>query len=212
MFARRTLLPLASLAVLAACDDSTAPAPGSLTAAEAVAVAVALDNSISRAVQPEAAANGATLSLLPGGPEAAVGTHEFSVDVTLPCPRGGTARLQGRQSLVIDTDEEYITVDVLGSQDHEGCVFRTGEGIDVTLDGLVEFEAARELRQGLASASQSHSGTLEYSTSDGKAGSCPVEISTSFVLEPGSASRNIFGSVCGHSVDVTTTWTGSAES
>lgn len=213
MIARRTLLPLLSLAVIAACDDSTAPASGGLSASEARALAVALDNSTSLAVEPETAANGPALALLPGSEiAAAVGTHEIRVDVTVPCPRGGTARLEGQQAIVIDTEQQYITVDVLGSQDHEGCVFRTGEGVDVTIDGVVEFEAARELREGLASASQSHSGSLEYSTSDGKAGTCPVNISTSFVLQPGSASRLIEGSVCGHSVDVETTWTASAES
>lgn len=139
-------------------------------------------------------------------PAPAVGTHTARIDVTLECPRGGSANLQGEQALVIDTDEGYITLDVTATQDHTGCGFRTGEGVDVVIDGGVSLVAARELREGLISASQGHSGSLTYSTSDGKAGTCALDINTSFVLEPGAISRSIVGNVCGHSVEVTTSW------
>lgn len=206
MIKRRYFLPLLAVAFAAGCNDSTGPAEGGqLTASEAMAIAVAVDNSSSTAVQPEAA-SGVSMSLIPTTPAPAIGTHNASIDVTLECPRGGTANLQGEQALVIDTDEGFITLDVTATQNHTDCGFRTGEGVDVVIDGAVSLAAARELREGLISASQSHAGSLAYSTSDGKAGTCAIDISTSFVLEPGSISRIIAGNVCGHTVDVTTTW------
>ncbi|HEX6925627.1 MAG TPA: hypothetical protein VF167_09355 [Longimicrobiaceae bacterium] len=209
MFNRRSLLllPIFGL-VLGACDDSTAPEGDELSAEEAVALAIALDNTSSSAVDPQPDPEGPDLALLPSdGPSKAVttGRDEFSID--LPCPRGGTARLEGERELVIDSDEGFITLDVEASKGHTGCTFRTGGGIDITIDGTVTFVAARELRQGEASASQTHSGTLTYVTSEGKEGSCSIDLTTEFNLVPGSITRTIIGSVCGHEVDVETSWT-----
>lgn len=209
MLNRRSLLllPLLGL-ILGACDESTAPEGDELSAEEAAALAIALDNTSSEAIDPEPDADGPDLALLPSqGPSKAVTTarDEFSID--LACPRGGTARLEGQREVVINTDEDFITLDVEASKDHSGCTFRTGGGVDITIDGTVTFVAAREWRHGEASASQTHSGTLTYVTSEGKEGSCSVDLTTEFNLVPGSITRSIVGSVCGHEVDVETSWT-----
>jgi hypothetical protein len=98
-------------------------------------------------------------------------------------------------------------VDVTATKGHEGCIFRTSEGVDITVDGDLQFVAERELREGLASASNTHTGELAYVTSDGKEGICSIDITTAFSLTPGNATRTILGSVCGHEVDVDTEWT-----
>jgi hypothetical protein len=209
MLNRRSLLALPLLGLmLAACDESTAPGSQQLSADEAAALAVALDNSSSTAVDPAADAEGPELLLAPSeGAARAVTTRTDEFDFDLPCPRGGASNLSGEHVLVIDTDEGFITVDVTAAKGHEACAFRTNEGVDITVDGTVSFVAQRELREGLASASQTHSGSLDYVTSDGKEGTCAIDITTEFSLTPGEASRAIFGSVCGHEVDVSTTWT-----
>jgi hypothetical protein len=209
MFNRRILLALPILGLsLAACDDSTAPESQQLSASEAQALAVALDNSSSTAVDPQTDAEGPDFALAPSGaPAQAVTTHSGTLKIDLPCPRGGIARLDGEHLLVIDTDEGFITLDVTASQGHEGCAFRTSEGVDITVDGTVNFSAERELREGLASASQTHSGSLDYVTGEGKEGTCSIDITTGFTLTPGAASRTILGSVCGHEVDISTSWT-----
>jgi hypothetical protein len=208
MFNRRSLLALPLLALtLAACEETTGP-ESELTASEAAALAVALDNGSSAAVDPAADAEGAEFALLPSGEAAqavTTRTDDFAFDV--PCPRGGTSNLSGEHVLVIDTDEGFITVDVTAAKGHSACAFRTNEGVDITVDGTVSFVAARELREGLASASQTHSGSLDFVTSDGKEGTCEIDITTEFTLVPGEATRSIFGSICGHDVDVSTTWT-----
>lgn len=208
MFNRRALLILPFIGLTAvACDDSTSPESQQLTASEAAALALALDNSSSSAVEPAADANGPSLSQVPlNEPAVALTSRTDAFNLELPCPRGGTATLSGEHVLVIDTDEGFVTVDVTASRDHDGCGFRTKEGVDITVDGTLEFVAERELRAGLVSASQSHTGSLDYTTSDGKQGTCVIDISTAFTLIPGEATRTILGSVCGHSVDVSTTW------
>lgn len=209
MFNRRSLLTLPLLGLtLAACDDSTGPEPQQLTASEAAALAVALDNSSSTAVDEEADAEAPNHALLPSnGAARDVITRTDVFNVNLPCPRGGTANLDGDLAIEINGDEGFITLDLIASQSHAACAFRTNEGVDITVDGALDFVAARELREGLASASQSHSGSLEYVTSDGKEGTCAIDISTAFSLTPGEATRTIVGSVCGHAVDVSTSWT-----
>lgn len=207
MFRRITTLalPLACFA-LAACDDSTSP-ESSLSAQEAAALAVALDNASSASVD-QAQSSGASFSLSPSGKLAqAVSTRTDDFDFSVPCPRGGTTSLDGQSVFVINTDEGFITLDVTASKGHAACGFRTDQGVDVTVDGTIEFVAERELREGLIAASNSHSGSLDFVTSDGKEGTCEIDFTTAFSLTTGSATREIAGSVCGHSVDVSTTWT-----
>lgn len=201
-----TLLAPILLVSFAACNDATGPSSGELTATEARALAVAIDNGSSQSFDPQESEPSFSLSPSPG-PLLAVTTRTDTFNLDLDCPRGGSTTLAGEHALVIDTDEGFITVNISASKGHTGCVFRTDQGIDITVDGTVEFSAERELREGLIRAAQSHSGLLDYSTSDGKEGTCAIDIATEFSFSPGSASRTIAGSVCGHTVDVTTTWT-----
>lgn len=207
MYKRTSLLALPLLCLtLAACDDSTGPESGGLSASEAQALAVAIDNGSSASLDPEA--SDPELSLAPSpGPALAVTTRSDTFNFDLDCPRGGGSTLSGEYEFVMDTDEGFITVDATASKGHTACVFRTNQGVDITVDGTIDFVAARELREGLATASQTHSGSLDYTTSDGKEGNCSIDITTEFSLSPGAASRTILGSVCGHEVDVSTNWT-----
>lgn len=208
MFNRRSLLILPLLGLtLAACDDSTGPEAQQLTASEAAAIAVALDNSSSSAVEEETSEEPSFALLPSNGASHDVITRTDAFNVNLPCPRGGTANLDGDLAIEINGDEGFITLDLTASQSHSACAFRTNEGVDITVDGTLDFVAARELREGLASASQSHSGSLDYVTSDGKEGTCAIDIATAFSLTSGEATRSIVGSVCGHAVDVETSWT-----
>lgn len=206
---RRSLLALPLLGLmLAACDDSTAPESQQLSASEAAALAVALDNSSSSAVESQTDDETPAFALLPAeGASRDVITETSSFDFNVPCPRGGTANLSGDLSWEINGDEEFIIFDLTADQQHDACAFRTNEGVDITVDGLLSFAADRELREGLWSASHTHSGALDYVTSDGKEGTCAIDITTEFSLTPGQATRTILGSVCGHEVDVSTSWT-----
>lgn len=205
MLNRRSFLALPLLSVVLACDDSTGPS-AQLTASEAAALAVTLDNASSNAVGPQT--QSPAMALLPApGASRAVLTRTDAFELDLPCPRGGIATLTGEHVLVIDNEAGFITLDVTAQQAHSACAFRTERGVDITVDGILTFVAERELREGLASASQSHHGELDFVTSEGKEGTCAIDLDTSFTLTPGAATRTILGSVCGHDVDVSTSWT-----
>ena len=152
MVNRRSLLALPLLGLmLAGCDDSTAPESQQLSASEAAALAVALDNSSSSAVAGQQAEHETPdFALLPSdGASRDVITETSSFDLDLPCPRGGTANLSGDLSWEINGDEEFIIFDLTADQEHSACAFRTNEGVDITVDGLLSFAADRELREGL---------------------------------------------------------------
>jgi hypothetical protein len=198
-------LSLLGLALLGACDKSTSP-EDALTPAEARAIALAVDNGDTQAVDGEA--GGASFALIPSG---GASTNRVSVtkdfDVTVPCPRGGSAVVTGSGAVVADDVAGEILFDLNGASTESSCAFRTDKGLDVQLTGNLDFVAHRELRQGEASGSQSHKGSLDYVLGDGRSGTCAIDLETSFSLTAGNATRNVAGSVCGHNVSANTTWT-----
>lgn len=199
------VLSLLGLALLGACDESTSPEDG-LTPAEARAVALAVDNGGTKAVDGEA--SGANLALIPTGPASlnrVTVTKDF--DVTVPCPRGGSAAVKGNGGLVVDDVAGEILLDLTGTSTQAECAFRTDEGLDVTLNGGLDFVAHRELREGEASGTQSHKGSVDYVTSDGRSGRCAVDLEASFSLTGSNATRNVAGTVCGREVSANTSWT-----
>lgn len=202
----RLILSLFGLALLGACDGGTGLDADALTAVEARAIALAVDDNGTEAVDGES--TGANLALLPLGEPTAdriTVTNEF--DVSGPCPRGGTATVQGAGTLVMDDVLGEILFDLAGTNTMAGCAFLTEEDLDVELTGVLEFVAEREIREGEALGSQSHSGSLDYITGDGREGTCVIDVEASFSLATGTATRSVVGTVCGHDVTATTTWT-----
>src|SRR5690606_26572209 len=153
---------------LAACDDSTGPEAQQLTASEAAAIAVALDNSSSSAVEEETSEEPSFALLPSNGASHDVITRTDAFNVNLPCPRSGYANLYAALATKINDDEGLTPLDLPAPPSHSASAFRTNEGVDFPVAGTLDFVAARELREGLASACQSHSGSLDYVTSDGK--------------------------------------------
>ena len=198
------ILPLLGLALLGACDESTGPESDALTPEEARAVALAVDDGSTEAVDAESQPS---FAIAPsGGASMDRVTISNSFNVSAPCPLGGNAAVDGEGTLTIDDVLGEILFDLTASKAHEGCAFRTQQGLEVTLDGTVSLSADRELRQGFAGGSQTHSGSLDFATSDGRRGTCVIDLTASFSLAEGEASRLVSGTVCGHSVDAETVW------
>jgi len=205
---RAPLLVVACLTpVLAAGCDQGTEAEGGLTAAEARAIAVLVDEAGTNAVDAETD-SGAQLSL---SPIAALthdvweGTHEF--DVGAPCPLGGNARVDGSLSIRIDTEEGLIEADLSADSRLLSCAFRNDAGEEIELDGSLGFVAERELREGFAYGRNEHTGSLDFTTSGGREGTCTIDLTTELTATEGSGTKTLTGSVCGHDVTTTSNWT-----
>ena len=197
---------LVALALTTACDGTTTPDDASLTPAEARALALAMDDAGTAAV--DSRAKGPDLSLAPSSPSRDVVTHTSSFNVSGACALSGTAAVNGQLAITIDTNAGTVAVDLDGTSAYTACRVRGEQGVEVALTGSVDFDADRLLtRAGTASGSQTHRGTVDYVTSTGKSGSCPIDFAASFTAGAGTATRTVTGTVCGQSVDATTTWT-----
>lgn len=203
---RAKLLALAlTAAAVSACDKTTDP-NASLTAEEARAIALAVDDAGLAATEAKAS-SGAQFALTPTRPTLDLVTHSGDFSFSGACDLGGTAALSGEGSWAIDTNAGTIDFDATATGTYVGCSFETDKDVEIELDGSVAFAADRHLEQGLISGSQSYEGSLDYLTSDGKEGTCPIDVSAEFSLSQNNASRTVNGSVCGQSVNATTTWT-----
>ena len=196
---------LAALALTAACDDATAPG-GSLTADEARTLAIAMDDAGTAAV--ESRKDGASFSLSPPSPSSDVVTHSSTFNVSGNCPLSGSAAVNGELGITIDTNAGTIAVDLDGTSAYTSCKVRGRDGVEVEWTGSVDFDAERFLsRAGTATGAQTHRGTVNYVTSTGKSGSCPIDFSAEFTASSSAATRVVTGTVCGQTVDATTSWT-----
>jgi hypothetical protein len=199
-------LAFTALAVTA-CDKTTDPST-SLTPAEARAIALAIDNAGMAAVDARAS-DGASRNLTPTRPSTDLLEHSGDFSFSGACDLGGLAALTGDGFWKIDSDAGTIEFGVTATADYSACAFKTNNNVEIELDGIVDFAADRllDFQQGLATGSQSYEGSLAYVTSDGKEGTCLVDVSADFSLTQNNASRTVSGSVCGQSVNATTTWT-----
>jgi hypothetical protein len=201
-FALAAMVPIA----MAGCDQTTEPET-SLSAQDAQEVALAMDGAAAAAVDAQAG-GAATLSLSPSGePSLEVFTRTRTFTADRACPIAGGAEVAGTHTVNVDTSAGSIELTLEADVDYAGCEFRTGEGVKFTIDGTVALDALRSIaRGGPATGSQSYVGTLDYTADDGRAGTCAIDVTTSFSAAIGNATRTVVGSVCGHAVDVTDEW------
>ncbi|MFN2564085.1 MAG: hypothetical protein ABR499_03630 [Gemmatimonadaceae bacterium] len=197
---RRCPLALFLGAVLlsaAACSDATAP-NGDLTPEEARELAAQIGIHLSAAIAEgtsSASAGSASLNAIPT-------PFSFSADVTVRCPRGGTARLMGTISAIVDKATRSITADVTGTHRPNDCGFPVhGKTFRTTgsLSGTAHFEAENGLPVGTHTATLS--GEFSWRASDGRRGTCTVNYTASANYTTNVAVVN--GSFCGSTIQFT---------
>lgn len=206
MHRHSALLGLAMLtpALLAGCDTTTGPG-ASLTADEAEAVAVAIDDVSAAAIDVEGG-SALRLSLSPSGPSLDVFTRTDDFAVSRDCALGGTVAVSGDRTVTIDTDAGTISAQLSATSSHDGCGIRTRQGKEIDIDGDVTLVADRELSRAGARGTHTHTGTLTYVTADGKEGTCEIDLTTELTAGDGAATRTVVGTVCGRVVDATSSW------
>lgn len=191
---------VACCVLIGACSDSdgpTDPVPldgTELTVAEAAALAglFALE------------AMGASEGQEPGAAAVAGESVPFSFDVavTVPCPLGGEVAFSGAMNGAFDTEAESLSLSFVASQVHSECAV-DAEGVRFTVSGNPGIELRSSLEAAGDPPQGSHTATLsggfDWTTDDGREGTCVLDISASMDL--GTETGTSSGSVCGHSVN-----------
>lgn len=201
---RPQLLPsiLLTLTVIAsACGDATGP-EARLTAAEAAAIAAQLDLLGSDAV------NGRS-SGAPAG-DGAMG-EVITLDITVPCPLGGTLHLAGTHEMALDMGTQQASAYTEATAASADCGVE-GEGGAVFIDGVLAYGAEHSLLWEPVhyTGTRHHQGELDWRRESGESGVCVVDITvTAEYQHDGTQAtgwRQVVGTFCGHAVDRTFQW------
>jgi hypothetical protein len=200
---KKKLFAIATTVVLiasAACTDSDGPAgpdgaETALTAAEASALAglFALDAMSAAEGQGPGGAAATTAEAVP---------FSFDVAVSLPCPLGGRVALDGSMNGEFDADAQSLQVSVTATQVHSSCAV-DAEGVTVTVTGNPGIELETDLEVAGDPPQGTHTAVLtggfDWVTSDGREGTCSIDVSASFDL--GDDSGTSSGQICGYDVN-----------
>ncbi|MGI9629029.1 MAG: hypothetical protein ACR2QM_19515 [Longimicrobiales bacterium] len=205
MFARtRTTFLTASIAMLpgfVACggDDPTGVQGDPLSEAEVQVVFAALAGAFSSVGTPsQAPADG---PLVPSFAPVDV-TQTF--DLSSECVGGGTIAAGG--SISGTTDDESFAMDLLYDLTlaPSGCTV-ADEETSIVVDGAPNIRIIMDilLNDLTLSVAGSYEGGIEYTTADGRAGSCGINLAFSVTANnsSGASEQSITGNVCGVSAD-----------
>jgi len=193
---------LAGAVLMAACSSDTTGPKSSLTRDEALSVAASVAGSLEQAP----AASMPRVGDMPFAAE----PHSFTqdVEVTSPCPFGGTANVQWHMSVTADNTTGAFTLDATGTHAPAGCKVQH-DSTTITVDGnpSLTFEAHMAFlnNQPTAPIVVKLNGGFNWSADDGRSGSCSINYQETTDLVAKTRVRE--GSVCGHTVSETITWT-----
>lgn len=202
---RSIVFGLGAVLALSACSDAAGPEGDRLTRAEALVLAAqvlatsegAMTGSVSAASQEAAGQNTA------GAPTSFTHTHQSSH----PCPSGGTLDVDLMIDGMFDDETNSIQADLDGSHTHNDCAF-PHQNLTLTVNGApaISFSASIGAVDGVPSQPFTFSldGGFAWSASDGRAGSCPIELDA--VTDFTGKQRTVNGVICGHTISEVTTW------
>jgi hypothetical protein len=151
----------------------------------------------------------ASIVRAPDGLQLAEISVDQSVSVTAPC-QSGTISVDGSVSGTVDdqTFESDLSMGV--TVDFAACSFPSND-LTVTVDGQpdITFQADFLLTQESLSVDGSQRGGFSFTTSDGRAGSCAIDIEFDASYTTGSAAvSSVSGTVCGRSAAAFEAYTG----
>ena len=200
---RRTMAIFSAALVLAACSDdgSMEPTGDRLTRAEASVIANNVTaNSDQTAAMPQATTvDASVVSSIPLN-----FTRELELNIV--CPAGGNLQQKWTVTASIDAEAGDFSLDVVGFQKHLACAY-VHEGLTITVDGDPDIDMEAHV------ATEDHhptehtleiNGAFKWTASDGRSGTCPISLDA--VTDFGARRRTVEGTVCGHTISETTTW------
>ena len=176
-----------TLTVVACGDDPTGVTAGDeLTSSEVTAVLAALSSAF--------ASVGAGAQ---AGPAQAPISVSETFDVSVPC-ESGTLDVSGSISGTVDdvTFDTDLTTTV--RWDPNACAVSDGTNT-FTVDGAPYIDLALDLTstQDLVTVSGTQSGGFSFTSSDGRTGSCSMDVTFSIVTTATSVDATVTGTICG---------------
>ena len=187
-------------AAAAGGGDSTGPR-GGLTQREATALALQLSGVASAAsggmASPAIAApqSSAAFAVIPS-------PINLGMQTTVPCPKGGSAKVSVTIAGTIDQATQSITADVTGSFVPTACAV-TADAVTLTLSGPPGLETATHVSvvngQPTGVQTLSVTGGFTWASSDGRSGSCTVDYKAT--ADAAANKATLKGTVCGTVVD-----------
>jgi len=197
---RRALAGACTLAVtLAACSDTTGTSGDQLTAEESAWLAMTLGSQTSAAAGTRAsisAAEGAAAESSVPSP------FSFALDLTVPCPLGGNAKVAATMAGTVDQATHSLTADLTGSLAPAACVVRSERGVSFTLTGTPALTSASHVAFTNGQPTGEHTASLQggfsWSASDGRTGTCTVDYTAR--ANYGTNQATVNGSFCGSTV------------
>lgn len=205
----RALVPLTVLLVAAGCDAASPAGEARLAVEEARLVAAEIDAAGISAVDGGSAGFHASTSAAPTGdaPAAVKGSSSATFTRSRECRGGGGVTVSGTMDAAWDTELRSWSARIQASKVHQACTVPLREGRSITLDGAPELvlTATRARLDGAPHGLQTTttSGAVRFATSDGRAGTCRIELASTF--DPAAGTHRVTGTVCGRTVDVTRT-------
>jgi hypothetical protein len=190
-------LTAALLSAAACSSDSTGPR-GSLTNDELAALALQMGTHFAGSFSGSAASfskGEASFSAIPA-------PFSFTVNVSVPCPRGGKTDVAAQVSGVIDHAAQSVKADASGTHTPKECGFDV-DGKTIWVSGELETAAHVEVVNGVPKGEQSASlrtpgEPISWRTSDGRSGSCAINYTAKANYDTNRAVVN--GSFCGSTV------------
>ena len=131
-----------------------------------------------------------------------------SVNVSAPCNLGGEISLSGSVDGTVDDETFASDLEMEVGVQFDACVVASDQNT-VIVDGDIQFDSHVVLSEIQFSADRSQVGGFEFTTNDGRTGSCAIDIDFSASYTEGtSAQSSVSGTVCGRSAGAFEAYTG----
>lgn len=191
---------------LAACESGPAEPSAALTPTESTELADALaSEAFTTADQTtDAEPSPDVLTSFDRSAEVPVTyTREFTE--TVQCPLGGTVVTSGTASGERDREARSWSRELSATRTYAVCGFPVGD-VMLTVDGILTLEAslARVAGEPRGTQSVTLAGSLDWSTADGREGTCEVDMEASF--DPETHTRTVTGAFCGRRLSIRRAW------
>lgn len=205
----RVLTVVAAVGVAACGDDDPVSTGDALSETEVAALSsIVLE-----------AAFSATSSGLSGTPAASDGpqlvpfSYSQDIEATVPCAQGGSVQLNGSATISGDDDTEEFMVAYNVTQAFSECASVSEETEQqFTISGSLGLTATADFsslnsQDGISFSTDTQlNGSVDWSTDDGRSGSCLITLVSEATSSGESISATTTGSVCGTSVSETFTY------